>query len=145
VGLIQDQGVVAAEFRVGLGFGQQDAVGHDLDAGLRADMIGKTHLPADQTAEAGFGFLGDAGRHALRRDAARLGHADPALATSSGRRQGDLGQLGGFAGTGFAADDDHLVRVQGGGDVLPARRYRQLLGKAQVGYREGGGEHGAAF
>jgi hypothetical protein len=149
VGLVQDQGVVAAELRVGLGFRQQDAVGHDLDAGLRADVVGEAHLPAHQAAQAGFRFLGDARRHALGGDAARLGHAHtaPALLAQAAPAggQGDLGQLGGLAGTGLAADDDHLVPVQGGGDVFPARRHRQVLGEGQVGYRGGGFGHGAAF
>ncbi len=144
MGLVQDQGVVAAELRIGLGFGEQDAVGHDLDPGLRADVVGEAHLPTNQAAQAGFRFLGDAGRHTLRGDTARLGHADAALEASSGGK-GDLRQLRGLAGTGFTADDDDLMPVEGGGDVLPARRHRQVLRKGKLGYRGGSGEHGAAF
>ena len=133
--LIQDQRVVGAEFRVGLRLRQQNAVGHHLDAGVGAHLVGKAYLPADEAAEAGFGLFRQTIGHALGGNAARLRHADlaalPAAQPAPGQ-QHNLGQLCGFAGTGFAADDDDLMRNQRRRDIVTARRNRQVFGEGQI-------------
>ena len=76
VRLVDDDRVVAAQERVALALGQQDAVGHHLDRGVVAHGVGEAHLVADPAAEFAAQFLCDARRHRARGDAARLGAAD---------------------------------------------------------------------
>ena len=58
--LINDDGVVGIELRVGLRFGQQYAVGHQLDRRITAQAILKTHLVAHHIAERRFKLFSDA-------------------------------------------------------------------------------------
>ena len=43
--------------------------------------------------------------------------------------QRNFGQLRGLARAGFAADDDHLMRLNGGGDFVALARHRQRFGE----------------
>ena len=116
VRLVDDECVIGIEQRVGLGFGQQDAIGHQLDRRVAAKLVGKPHFVAHHLAQRRIELFGDAFGDAGRRNPPRLGVADQ-FAALTGRvielaapqAQRNLGQLGGFAGTGFAANDDHLV------------------------------------
>ncbi len=63
---------------VALRLGQQDAVGHQLDVGARAELVGEADLVADRAAELGLQLLRDARRDRARGDAPRLGVADQA-------------------------------------------------------------------
>ena len=137
VGLVDDQGVVAAEHPVARELGQQDAVGHELDQRVLADLVGEAHLPADGVADLGVQLLGDAGGDGARGEAAGLGVPDhPAHAAA--QLEADLGDLGGLPGAGLARDDHDLVVADGGGDVVAARADGEL---GRVGDR---GEGGAA-
>ena len=140
VRLVDDDRVVGLEQRVGLGFGQQDAVGHELDRGLCAQAVLEAHLVAHHLTQRGFELVGDALGHRTRGDAPRLGVADQARRfTRAGVRarqaaphgQGDFGQLRGLARAGFTADDDDLVLGQGVHDVLTPTRDGQAVGKIQ--------------
>ena len=51
MGLVNDDGVVGAQQRVGLRLGQQNAVGHQLDRGIAAQPVLKAHLVADHIAQ----------------------------------------------------------------------------------------------
>ena len=86
VGLVDDQGVVAAQVAVALQLGQQDAVGHHLDPALLGGAVGEPHLVADGLTQLGAELLGDPLGHAARRDPARLGVADQAAAWRRCRR-----------------------------------------------------------
>jgi hypothetical protein len=70
--------------------------------------VGEAHLVAHQLAQRRAQFLGDALGRRRGGDAARLGVADQAFLAAA-QLQADLRQLGGLAGTGFAADDDDLM------------------------------------
>ena len=141
VGLVHDDRVIAAQLGVGLDLRQQDAVGHELDQGVLADLLGETHLVADDavTSDRGAQLGGDPLGHAARGNAPRLGvadhpgHAPPQL-------QADLGKLGGLTAAGLTGDDDDLVLTDGGGDLLTAGGDRQLLGVDDR--RDGGGTGG---
>ena len=78
VGLVDDQHFILIKLAVALGFGEQDAVGHQLDHRIRPDPVGKAHLVANLAADRGAQFGGDARRHGAGRDAARLGMANQA-------------------------------------------------------------------
>ena len=52
VRLVDDQRVVLAEHPVAGQLGQQDAVGHQLDQRVVADLVGEPHLPADRARRA---------------------------------------------------------------------------------------------
>jgi hypothetical protein len=124
VGLVDEDRVVLAQQRIGLGLGQQDAVGHQLDVAGRRDLVGEADLEADMCCRARLQFLRDAASpwRARRSAAAGCGR--------SGRHptaefEADLGQLGGLARAGFATDDHHLVLSDGLGDLGAALIDRQ--------------------
>ena len=144
VRLVDDQRVVGVEQRVGLRLGQQNAVGHQLDAGARRQAVAKAHLVTHHLAQRRAQFFGNALGDTGGGDAARLGVTDQLAALARPRvqppaphGQGDLGQLRGLARAGFAAHDDHLVRAQRGLDLGAARRHRQAVGEidGQAGWR----------
>ncbi len=129
VGLVDDQGVVAAQLLVVLELREQDAVGHQLDPARRRGLVGEPHLVSDRVAELGAQLLGDPLGHAARGDPARLRVPDqPATAATlpATQAQADLGQLGGLPGAGLAGDDHHLVVADRRRDVVPALGDRQL-------------------
>ncbi len=108
VGLVEDEGVVAQQAAVALDLGEQDAVGHQLDQGAVADLVGEAHGVADRLAKRGAQLVGDALRDGARGQPARLGVPDGA-ADAAAEFQADLGQLGRLARAGLAGDHDHLV------------------------------------
>ena len=136
--LVDDDRVVISQQRVGLRLGQQDAVGHQLHAGAGRQPVVEAHLVADHIAERCLQFIRDALGNRRGRNAARLRMADELAALPRRRvaapaphRQRDLRQLRGFARTRFAADDDHLMRVQRRHDLVLARADRQVGRKVQ--------------
>ena len=115
VSLVDDDGVVSFEQRVGLCLGQQYAVGHEFDRGVAAEPVLKPHLVAHDLAQWRGQFLGNALGHTAGGNAPRLRVADQltlpgrVIALAAPHGQGNFGQLSGLAGTGFPANDDHLV------------------------------------
>ena len=126
--------VVLAQQRIGLGFGKQDAVGHQLDVGGRRDLVGEADLEADMAAEFRFEFFADARCGGARGDAPRLGVADQAVEAATDF-EADLRQLRGLARTRLAADHHHLVLEYGLADLRPALVDRQRLVIDQRGPR----------
>ncbi len=126
VRLIDDEGVVLAQQRVGLCLGQQNAVGHQLDVSLGRDAVGKAYLEADIPPQLGLQLLRNARRRGACGNAARLGVADqPRQATAE--FETDFGQLRGLARAGFATDDDHLMLKNGSSDFFPSQGNWQRL------------------
>ena len=126
VGLVDDQRVVLFQEAVVLGFRQQDAVGHQLDQGALGALVLEAHLVADQLAQRRGQFLGDPGRHAARRQPARLGMADQAVHAPADL-QADLRQLGGLARAGLAGDDQYLMLLQRRLDLVALGGNRQRV------------------
>lgn len=140
VRLVDDDRVVAAQQRIVLRLGQQDTVGHQLDRGAGRQRVVETHLVADVLAQRRADLLGDALGGGGGGDAPRLRMADQpgaARADAAPDRQADLGQLRGLARAGLAADDHHLVRGDGPGDLVAPGRDRQRFGKADRRHRVG--------
>ena len=104
MGLVNDQGIVAAQHRIRLDFRQKDAVCHQLDEGRGADLVGETHLIANDLADLFTDLLpqfrGDSFRDRARGDTARLGVADHP-GDSAAQFQANLGDLRRLARTGF--------------------------------------------
>ena len=130
MGLVDDQGVVALEHPVALQLGEQDAVGHHLDAALLRRTVGEPHLVADGLPQLAAELLGDPLGDAAGRDPARLGVADHRSA-GSGRltateREADLRQLRGLSRPRLAGDDHHLVVADRLRDVVATCRDRKV-------------------
>ena len=117
VRFVDNDRVVLRQPAIALHFRQQDAVGHELDVGAVADVLGEAHLITDRTAERRFQFLGHAPRHRAGGDAARLRATDHAGDAAAGGKA-KLGQLRGLAGTGFAGNHHHLVLADQRDDLL---------------------------
>ncbi|MEY9210640.1 hypothetical protein ABH917_000086 [Thermobifida halotolerans] len=134
VGLVDDEGVVAAQHPVPLDLGQQDAVGHELDEGVVAGGVGEADLVAHGLAQRAAQLLGDAFGDGARGQSPRLGVADLAE-DAPAQLQTDLGQLGGLARTGLPRHDHDLVVAHGGQNVVLLLTDRQLGGVVDHGRR----------
>ena len=120
VGFIHDDAVIFGQRGVALGLGEEDAVGHQFDAGLRIGAVVEPDFAADLPTPAHVQFLGDAAGDSEGCDAARLGAADGGF-DAEPRLEAHFGNLGGFAGAGFTGDDDHLMSPDGVHDIVLAR------------------------
>ena len=113
-------------------FGQQDAVSHQLDAGCLAQAVLKAHLKTHHLAQRRFEFFCNALGDRTRCDAPRLGVANHLAVLTAPQQQGHLRELGGFPRTCFPANDDDLVRLHGGHDVVTALAHGQVWRKGNL-------------
>ncbi len=141
VGLVDDQGVVAAQQPVALHLCQQDAVGHELDQGVLAHLVREAHRVADQVAHLGAQLLGDAGRHRAGGQAPGLRVPDQPPHTAT-QLEAHLRELRALARPRLAGDDHDLVVADGGQHVVAALGDGQRLGVGDG--RDGGGAPGEA-
>ena len=74
--LVDDDGVVGAQERVGLRLGQQNAVGHQLDGSVLGEPVLEAHLEAHHITQRGFELFGNALGHRTGGNATRLRVAD---------------------------------------------------------------------
>ena len=120
VGLVDDQRVVAREGPVAGQLGEQDAVGHQLDQGVLADLVGEPDLVARRSSPSSVPSS-SAIRSATRArgQPPRLGVADHA-GDAAAQVEADLGDLRGLTRAGLAGDDHDLVVADRGGDVVAA-------------------------
>ena len=132
VRLVDDQRVVGTQHPVVLELGEQDAVGHQLDQGVRPRLVGEAHLVADRPAQLDPELLGDPLGDAARRDPARLRVADQPVHPAA-ELEADLRQLRGLARPGLPRHDHHLVVADRRGDVCPPCGDREHLGIADHG------------
>ena len=72
MGFVDDDRVVAQELRVRLDFGEQNAVGHELDERVGRRLLGETNLIADLGTEVDAEFVGEPFSHRAGGDATRL-------------------------------------------------------------------------
>ncbi len=126
VGFIDDQCVVLVQRPICLDLGQQDAVGHQFDQTVPADLVGEPHLVADDPARLPVGFAQlrrDPLRHRARSQPARLGVTDQAAYASS-QLKANFRQLCGLSGAGLTGEDHNLMVADRGEDVVlfPADR-----------------------
>ena len=95
VRLVDDERVVGGQRSIGLRLRKQNAVGHQLDVGGRADTVGEADLVADRLSEFGLQLLRNTARGGARGQSPRLRMADQASHAAS-QLEADLGQLGGL-------------------------------------------------
>jgi hypothetical protein len=87
-------------------------------------VITKADFKADVSPHFTLEFFGDACCHAARGNTPWLGMANKAVDTSASFKA-ELGELGGFSGTRFPADNYHLVVADGLDDVITLFTNRQ--------------------
>ena len=129
--LIDNDRVVLPQQRIGLGFGKQDAVGHQLDLRAARHLLVEADLEADILAKRRAEFFSDSSRDAGRGKTTRLGVTDQAAHAAPGR-DAQLGKLCGFARAGLTADDDHRMSRDRRGDFVAPGRNRQGFRKQQL-------------
>ena len=118
--LIHNDAVVICQQWISLRFGQQNAIGHQLNEGVIAAPVVETDRAADFTTPLNLQFLRDAARNGKCRHASWLGAADFGFNPQSGF-EAHFGNLGGFAGTGFTGDNHNLMSPDGRNDVIFSR------------------------
>ena len=133
VRLVDDDRVVAAQQPVAVDLVEQDAVGHERDAGVFGDLVGEAHLVADGRAERHLQLLRDALGDRARGDPARLGVRDAGAA----ELEADLRQLRRLARSGRAGDDHDLVVADGARDLVPRGADGQLRRVDDDGFGRG--------
>ena len=121
---VDDDGVVGGEIAVGLRFGQQNAIGHQLHISIARGVVVETHFIADSVADVAAQFFGNPLRHRTRRQTPRLGMPDQAR-TAAPEFQTDFRQLGGFARPRFAANNGDLMVGDGVFNVVQTLVHRQ--------------------
>jgi hypothetical protein len=132
VRLVDDDRVVRVEQRIGLRFGKEDAVGHQLDGRARREIVREAHLVADDFAERRAELFRDAPSRGRSGDTARLRMADEtaaARAEAAPEGEADFRKLRGLARAGFAADDHDLIRRDRACDFLASAGYRKRFGE----------------
>ena len=134
--LVNDDGVVGVQQRVGLRLGQQNPVSHQLDGSIAAQPVLEAHLETDHLAEWGFQLFRNTLGHAAGGNAARLGVTNQfgaltgrVIQLAAPHAERDFWQLCGFTRTGFTADNDNLVSRNGGGNLIALSRNRQRFRK----------------
>ena len=123
VRLVDDDRVIACQFRIALDLREQNAVGDHAQACLRRAFVGEPHLVANFVAQAHAHLVGEAFGHGARGETAWL----LAMRAATEFEQ-DLRQLRGLAGTGLPGDDHHLTGTHRVGDGFACGRDRQLIG-----------------
>ena len=124
--LVDDERVVLAQQAIVGQLGQQDAVGHQLDHGVAAHLVGEAHLVADQLPQRRAQLLGDPVGDRTGRQPPGLGVADHAAHATAGFET-EFGQLGRLAGARLAGDDHDLVLPDGRQQVVAALADRELV------------------
>ncbi len=122
--LIDYQDVVRSQKRIALQFGQQDAIGHELDVGFRAGLIVKPDFAAYFTSVCCVELFRDTARDGKCRDTPGLGAADGGFNAQAGF-QTHLGNLRRFARARLTANHNHLVLANGLNNLILAGDDRQ--------------------
>ncbi len=109
---------------------KEDAFGDEFDAGAGGGDVVEADLVADFFAEGDAAFGGDAGGEHAGGEAAGLEDDDLAVAAGAGVEE-DLGDLGGFSGSGGGFEDDAFIGAEGvgdfGGEVVDGKRGQGIL------------------
>ena len=143
VRFVDDQRVVASEHTVALNFGEENAVGHELDVGAVRDLVGEPHGVSDGVAEFGVEFFGDTFGNGACCQPARLCVSDQ-TADATSEFETDLRDLGCLTRAGLAGDDDNLILRDRGRDVVLALTDGQGFGVRDRGNTDCAGSQACA-
>ena len=133
--LINNDRVVGIQIPVMGGLSQQDAIGHELDQAVLAEFFTEANLITHYITQWGLELFRDAICHGLGSNSPGLGATDQTTHTATGL-QAHFWNLGGFSGTGFTCDDQHLVLLDrsydfftmvGNGQLCVIIRFRNPL------------------
>ena len=127
MGLVDDDRVIGPQVAIGLGFGQQDAVGHQFDERLGRGLVTEADFIRHPAVAAGPEFFGQPRRNTPGRQAPRLCVADHAAEAQAGF-EAQLGQLRALAAAGLAANDHDLMLLNQPQNRVAMRRNRQIGG-----------------
>ena len=105
---INDQRVVFPQAVVAVRFSEQDTVGHHLHKRGVVGAVIEANFVADRVCARLLQLMRKPCSHTARGDAARLRTADHAVNAAT-EFQTNFRKLGGFAGAGFAAEDNDLI------------------------------------
>ncbi len=125
VRLVDDDGVVAPEGRIGRELGEQQSIRHQHQPRAASDLIGETHAETHRSAHRLRELVGDARRQGAGREPAWLGVRDEPL-DSAAHFQAVLRQLSALPRAGIARDDEYPMATQGVDDLLAPRGNRQI-------------------
>ena len=125
VRLVDDHGVVAAQQRVAVDLGQQQAVGDEPHQRVLRAAVAEAHGVPDRPAERHLQLVRDPLGHRARGEPARLRVGDRA-ADAAAELEAELGDLRRLARAGLARHDDDLVVADRLQQVLAAAADRQL-------------------
>ena len=114
---VDNQRVVGGEIAVGLRFGEQDAIGHQLDAGIARSIVVKPHFVTHRLPNRLPQLFGNALGNRTRGKAAWLRMPNQTRRATP-ERQADFRQLRGFARTRFAANNRYLIVLNRGFYVI---------------------------
>jgi hypothetical protein len=123
--LINDDRIVTTQQPIVLDLGEQDSVRHHLDQRFVTAVISEPDLVANDSTEFDVELFCYAIGDAPRSNTSRLGVPDLAIDPSTHLKQ-DLRQLCGLAAPGLPSDDDNLVCLDGGPDLIPHQGHRQI-------------------
>ena len=134
VRFVQNDRIVVIEKTIVLGFGEQDAVGHQFDKCLRPRAVAKADFEAHVATQRRPKLVGQPRGDRPRGDAARLSVADHGRRAAA-HLQADFRQLGGFAGPRFAAHHHDRMGLDRLGDFILLGQDRQVVVIAHSGQR----------
>ncbi len=140
MGLVDDDDLIVAQELVPRELGEEDSVGHHLDAGLVGDLRREADLIADRAAEVFAEFVGDAFGDGACGDAPWPRVSDHPL-DAEAELEADLRRRRRLARTGLTGDDDDLVVADRLGDLILSRTDWRLR---RVGDGDGVGRAGLA-
>ena len=116
---IDNDRIVGFQHGVFLDLIKQDAVGHYLYCSVALRLVGKADFSADFIAKANSKLLGDALGDRQCGDATWLGATDDAAGFARVGIEQELGQLGGFTGSGFTSNNKYRVLCECADNCFP--------------------------
>ncbi len=130
MGFIDNDRIIGTQIPIALGFGQQDAVGHDFNVGVFWGSVLKTNFVTNGPTGLLPQFFSDPAGNRCRCNSPGLGASNQAVDSPTGG-QTILRQLGGFTGTGLPGNHDDRMPLDGLNNFIFSSKNRQFFVKPQ--------------
>ena len=131
MGFVNNDQFIICKEPIGLRFGQQYAIGHQLDIGVIAGLVIESDFETDILAEGRLELAGNPAGYTASSNSPRLGVTNVSADTDS-QLQSDQRKLRRLTTSRFATDHDDLMIVNGVSDFVTAKGNRQAAIKAGV-------------